>query len=78
MIKAMANAPDGKKIFIIGLSFGDLNKFLAEPGDTFIRIDGNQVKLPVDILIYSGETEEKCVEYISDAIDKFTNIVREY
>lgn len=57
MIKAMATAPDGKRVFIIGLSFGNLDKFRAAPGDTYIRIRGEEVGLPVDVMIISGETE---------------------
>jgi hypothetical protein len=57
MIKATATLPDGKTLLVIGLSFGNLDKFRAAPGDTFIRIDGKQMGLPVDVLIFSGETE---------------------
>jgi hypothetical protein len=62
MIKAMTTGPDGKGLFIIGLSFGNLDKFRAEPGDTYIRISGEEVGLPVDIMIISGETEAHIAE----------------
>ena len=65
MIKAIATDGTGKKILMIGLSFGNLDKFRAEPGDTFIRIRGQEVGLPVDVMIFSGETEAKLAELMA-------------
>jgi hypothetical protein len=56
MMKALIKIEDRNTV-LIGLSFGNLRKFLAEPRDTFIKLDGKQMQLPVDILIFSGETE---------------------
>jgi hypothetical protein len=56
MIKATTTV-DGRTLLMIGLSFGNLDKFRAEAGDTFIRIDGKAMDLPIDVLIFSGETE---------------------
>jgi predicted alpha/beta-fold hydrolase len=57
MIKATARIGD-RQLLVIGLSFGNLAKFLAEPGQTFIKIDGKAMDLPIDVMIFSGETEE--------------------
>lgn len=57
MIKGTATTADGRQVLMIGLSFGNLDKFRAEPGDTFIRIDGKEMELPFDVVIFSGETE---------------------
>jgi hypothetical protein len=57
MIKATMTQADGRTLLTIGLSFGNLDKFRAEPGDTFIRIDGKAMELPIDVLIFSGQTE---------------------
>lgn len=57
MIKAIATDDTGKKILVIGLSFANLAKFRAAPGDTYIRIDGSEMGLPIDIMLFSGETE---------------------
>lgn len=57
MIKATMIQPDGRPLLTIGLSFGNLDKFRAEPGDTFIRIDGRAMDMPIDVLIFSGVTE---------------------
>ena len=56
MIKATATQGD-RTVLMVGLSFGNLDKFRAEPGDTFIRIDGRAMGLPIDVLIFSGKTE---------------------
>jgi hypothetical protein len=56
MIKAIATIGD-RKLLMLGLSYGNLDKFYAEPGDTFIRIDGKEMDLPFDVLIFSGKTE---------------------
>jgi hypothetical protein len=63
MIKAKGFI-NGRETFIIGLSFANLNKFLNEPLDTFIRINAEEVGIPFDILIYSGETEEDCIKLL--------------
>ena len=57
MIKATTKTPDGRTLLLVGLSFGNLDRFRAEPGDTFIRIEGKEMELPIDIVIFSGETE---------------------
>jgi hypothetical protein len=57
MNKASATQADGRTALLIGLSFGNLDKFRAEPGDTFIKIDGKAMDLPIDVLIFSGEAE---------------------
>ena len=56
MIKATATIGD-RTLLMVGLSFRNLDKFRAEPGDTFIRIDGKEMGMPIDVLIFSGETE---------------------
>ena len=64
MIKATAVGEDGRPVMVIGLSFGNLRKFLAEPGHTFIKIDGKAMDLPMDVIIFSGETEEKMASLV--------------
>jgi hypothetical protein len=75
MIKATATGPDGRTILIIGLSFGNLDRFRAQPGDTYIRIDGHDVGgLPIDVTIFSGETEAHCAEVIKAMIGPQTKV----
>ena len=68
MIKATTTRPDGRELLIVGLSFGNLDRFPDEPGDTFIRIDGEEMGLPIDVVIFSGETEAHLAEMIKPMI----------
>lgn len=74
MIKAIATDGTGKKILVIGLSFGNLDKFRAEPGDTFIRIAGREMGLPIDIMLISGETEAHLAETLAGGIGPDTKV----
>lgn len=75
MIKATVRASDGRTVLVVGLSFGNLDKFRAEPGDTYIRINGADVGgLPVDVLLFSGETEAHLHETIKDLIGPETKV----
>lgn len=58
MIKATAKTANGRDLLVIGLTFANLDRFRRQAGDTYIRIDGAAMGLPVDVVIFSGETEE--------------------
>jgi hypothetical protein len=73
MIKATVRK-NGKTTLMIGLSFGNLDKFRAEPRDTFIRIDGKEMGLPIDVLIFSGETEAHMHEMIAEGVGPDTKV----
>jgi hypothetical protein len=74
MIKGVATDADGRQLLMIGLSFGNLDKFRALPGDTFIRIDGKEMNLPFDVLIFSGKTEAHLQEIVAGSIGPDTKI----
>lgn len=74
MMKATATGADGKGILVIGLSFANLDRFRAQPGDTFIKIVGQEVGLPVDVMIFSGKTEAHCFETLKGGIGPSTKI----
>lgn len=74
MIKASIPGPDGKALMVIGLSFGNLDKFRAQPGDTYIKVTGAELGLPVDVLIFSGETEAHMAETIKEMIGPDTKV----
>jgi hypothetical protein len=74
MIKASARGADGRTILVVGLSFGNLDKFRAAPGDTFIKIDGREMGLSSDVMIFSGETEAHCAETIAAFIGPETKV----
>ena len=62
MIKATGKGRTGKDTLFVGLSFGNLDRFRAEPLDTFIMIQGGEVGLPFDVMIFSGETEAQMAD----------------
>lgn len=77
MLKATATGPDGRSLLVIGLSFGNLGKFIDEPGRTMIRVDGEEMGLPVDVLLFSGETEAEMHKTMAGAIGPET-VVHDY
>jgi hypothetical protein len=71
MMKAIADI-DGVKTLMLGLSFGNLRKFMSKPLDTFIKIEGKQIGLDHDVLLFSGETEAHMAEMLKHAISDTT------
>jgi hypothetical protein len=74
MLKAKATI-GGTATYLIGLSFGNLDKFRAEPGDTYIRIPATESGLPVDILLFSGKTEAHLMDLVKDGIGVDTKLI---
>jgi hypothetical protein len=74
MIKATAIGPNDEKILYIGLSFGNLDKFRAQPLDTVIKIEGKEVGCDHDILIFSGATEEQMMDMMTSGIGPQTKL----
>jgi hypothetical protein len=67
MLKAIGHL-NGRKTFMLGFSFKNLDRFRAEPGETFIKIKGEEIGLPHDIIIFSGETEAHLAELVKNSI----------
>lgn len=74
MIKASVKAQDGRDLLVLGLSFGNLQRFREQPRDTFIKIDGRELGLAIDVVIFSCETEAKGAEIIQDWIGASTKV----
>lgn len=74
MIKATMTDETGRTVSMVGLSFGNLAKFKAEPLDTFIKIDGKAMGLPIDILLSSGKTEVEMGRFFADKIGSETKV----
>lgn len=74
MIKASAKGKDGRLLLVLGLSYANLDKFRAEPGDTYIKVMGKELGIPVDVVIFSGETEAHCAETVQHLIGPDTHI----
>lgn len=65
---------ESRKCLVIGLSFENLDKFKEQPGDTYIHVDGKEMGLPVDVVLFSGETEAKLFELVQDGIGPDTKL----
>jgi hypothetical protein len=75
MIKATVLTQEGKlSLLMLGLSFGNLYKFLKQPGDTYIKINGKDIGIDFDVLLFSGETEEKMAETMKQFIGPDTKV----
>ena len=72
MLKATLTTAEGKKVLLIGLSFGNLDRLRDEVGDTFIKIDPAPLGLSHEVLIFSGRTEAHLAEIIQATGAKFT------
>ena len=65
---------NGRNTLMLGLSFNNLDRFRAEPGDTFIKINGKEMNLPIDVIIFSGKTEMDLHEIVEHGITPDTII----
>lgn len=74
MLKAYVKRPGRKDLFVIGLTFKDLDLMRAAPGDDHITIDGEKHRLPVDIMIFASATEPDLVTVVAGAIGPDTQI----
>jgi hypothetical protein len=73
MLKGIATLND-RKTLMLGLSFNNLDKLRAEPRDTFIKVEGEPMGLPFDVLIFSGESEAHLAHFIRNAVTDKTII----
>jgi hypothetical protein len=74
MIKATFNQRDGRPTLLLGLSFANLDKLRAAPGDSFIKVDGREVGNSHDIWIVAGETEAHLANLIAPGIGADTKV----
>ena len=76
MIKATGIGPrEGKKTLFVGLSQGNLNKFMAAPMDNYILIKGEDVGLSHDVLIFHGKTEGDMLELLAHGMGPGTKVM---
>jgi hypothetical protein len=73
MIKATGKYKGHDTLFI-GLSFGNLDRFRAQPMDTFITVDGKEMGLPFNVLIFSGESEALMAEMMTGGFSPDTKV----
>jgi hypothetical protein len=74
MIKAAAKGIDGRELLILGLTFANLKKFQEAPLDTYIKIDGKELGLNVDVTIFSCQTEAHGAELMKEFINANTKV----
>jgi hypothetical protein len=51
--------PSGKTVFIINLGSDELDMLKENPGTSLIRLSKEAYRIPMDVLIFSGESEQK-------------------
>lgn len=74
MIKAIGKGANGRDLLILGLAFGNLDKFRAEPRSTHIKINGKEMGLPVDVMIFSAETDSALAAFMAEFIGPDTKV----
>jgi hypothetical protein len=75
MIKATLVTQEGKlSMLVLGLSFGNLKKFLEAPGDTYIKIKGEEINVDFDVLLFSGRTEAEMETMMKQFIGPNTKV----
>jgi hypothetical protein len=71
MLKATGDL-DGRPTIMLGLSRGNLNRFLTEMGDSYIHIRREEMGIKWDIIIFSGESEAALAESIKRGVTSDT------
>jgi hypothetical protein len=74
MIKATGKGPTGRDTLFVGLSFGNLDKFRAAPLDSHVTINGAEMGLPFDVMIFSGRTEADMAELMAEGFGPDTEV----
>jgi hypothetical protein len=58
MFKGAIEGIHGRSVLVLGLSFANLDKLRADaPNGGFIKVQGAELGLPIDVVIFAGETE---------------------
>ena len=73
MLKARATL-NGKDTLLVGLSHKNLAYLKAGVGEPYIRISGEEMELPLDIIIFSGQDEEAMARMVAPGITEATKI----
>lgn len=74
MIKATGKGPNGRDTLFVGLSFANLDKFRSQPMDSYISIDGKDLGLPFDVMIFSGKSEAEMVDLMASGFGPGTTV----
>jgi hypothetical protein len=74
MIKATIKLANGKQALMIGLSRANLEFLQAHPVDSYLRIKGDEIGIPIDVALFAGETEEAILEHFKELIGPDTKL----
>lgn len=75
MMKIRATVPRlGGDVLILGLSHGNLDRLRADGLTGYIRVEGNELGLPVDILITAAPTERDMMKAFADGVHDGTKV----
>ena len=74
MIIASATGVDGRKYLVIGLSNANLDRLRADGMNGFIKIDGKEMNLPIDMLISAGSDETSMTRAFAALIGPETRV----
>jgi len=73
MIKGKANQENGRELVILGISQENVTRLKeGKP----IMVHGTEIKIPVDIMIYYGATDQDLVKQMRPAMETDTRIHR--
>lgn len=74
MIKAICTDGNERKVLLLGLSHINLDKLREHGLDGFIKVDGDEVGVPFDVLITAGETEASMMQGLSALVGPDTKL----
>lgn len=75
MLKMTAQGKDGRHLVVLGLSFGNLDRLRADAPDGYIKVEGKELGgLPVDVVIFAGETEASMAHTVRGMIGPDTKV----
>jgi hypothetical protein len=68
MIKGTGKGTTGRDTLFVGLSHGNLDRFRDGPLDSYILIEGAQLGMSHDVMIFSGRTEAEMIDLMANSL----------
>jgi hypothetical protein len=75
MIKGKMSATTGRQLVLLGLSHANLARLKADGLNGFIRVNGDELGVPFDILITAGATEAEMMDGLASLAGPETEII---
>lgn len=69
-----ATAADGRTVVVLALSHRNLDRLRADGLKGFIKVNGKDIGVPVDIMITAGETEASMADALQEFIGPDTKV----